>query len=1105
MAQRAAAQSVDIPLNYALNTGYNFGSQISNPVLILTINVGVNGGAAKPYAFDTGSAVFLTPSGVLTGGTSSLLASSVPIDTYGGAAAFTGNVYQVPASSFRFYAAPGATSGGISLGASGNYNAASYTSYTLPPPSITSPQPFGRAVGVFGADGQAFAVSGGTNPVVGGLFGQAVLPNTTAGYVVSANGQSLAALNSQLGMSIPGGPVTGAQQPIQTVPQSVTSCNPCVTVGLTPALLAQFLPLNTVSAAPGGTPFPNSNVPGIQKFVPFNFTLSSPPGSPTPLAPQFVSLDTGFTDLHLDTGSLSNYPKPVLTVAVHSGGTQETFNAINNVATPVPPGVPSPYSLVNSGVTDSNFLGVGFFVQNSVLFDLAGQQVGYSPNFVTDANITTTSSTPLVIGSNSVPLGLAGVISGPGGVYITNGGSATLSGTNTYTGLTSVSGGYLGLVGPGSIATSSGVNVSAGGMFDISATNNGASIRSLAGDQTGLVWLGSQTLTITAAQDIFAGTIAGSGGLTLAGGFEALTGTSTYTGATTINGGILQVDGTITGSSNVSVNAAGVLAGTGIVDPLTVTINSGGTLAPGTPGGLGTLTIDGTLLFNAGSFYAIDVAPGAGNNSAAAVVGSATLGGNGTVVVTPQLGRYSGAVYQILTTTTGLTGTFAGLTVNGTFVGNVGLDYASNPGGVDLDVSGVSLLTTPSGASQNQQNVINGINNAIVNGPANTPLPSQFQSLGNLAGPSLLNALTQLDGEAATGAERGAFQIMTQFLGLMLDPFVDGRGGSFGGGGAIGFAPEQQRNLPPDIALAYASILTKAPPQNFEQRWTAWGSAYGGANNASGDPAVGSTNVSARTFGFAGGMDYHVTPNTIVGFALAGGGLNWGLANALGGGRSDALQAGAYSISYLGPAYVAGALAFTNHWFNTSRSALGDQLTATFVGQSYGARLEGGYRFGVLPTLGVTPYGAVQAQDFHTPAYSESDPTGGGFGLSFASMNATDVRSEIGNRFDAPTLVAGMPLILRGRVAWAHDFVSNPALSAAFETLPGAGFTVFGAAMPHNSALTSAGAELFLTRVGRCSPNSTANSPTARRPMPAPGRCAIRGEAFVVRHGVGAC
>jgi hypothetical protein len=29
----------------------------------------------------------------------------------------------------------------------------------------------------------------------------------------------------------------------------------------------------------------------------------------------------------------------------------------------------------------------------------------------------------------------------------------------------------------------------------------------------------------------------------------------------------------------------------------------------------------------------------------------------------------------------------------------------------------------------------------------------------------------------------------------------------------------------------------------------------------------------------------------------------------------------------------------------------------------------------VLPTLGVTPYGAVQFQDFYRPAYSETDVT----------------------------------------------------------------------------------------------------------------------------------
>ena len=83
------------------------------------------------------------------------------------------------------------------------------------------------------------------------------------------------------------------------------------------------------------------------------------------------------------------------------------------------------------------------------------------------------------------------------------------------------------------------------------------------------------------------------------------------------------------------------------------------------------------------------------------------------------------------------------------------------------------------------------------------------------------------------------------------------------------------------------------------------------------------------------------------------------------------------------PAYLAAALAFTNNWFTTSRTALGDQLTASFDGQSFGARAEAGYRYAVLPMFGVTPYAALQAQGFHTPAYSETDVTGGGFGLSY--------------------------------------------------------------------------------------------------------------------------
>jgi uncharacterized protein with beta-barrel porin domain len=330
-----------------------------------------------------------------------------------------------------------------------------------------------------------------------------------------------------------------------------------------------------------------------------------------------------------------------------------------------------------------------------------------------------------------------------------------------------------------------------------------------------------------------------------------------------------------------------------------------------------------------------------------------------------------------------------------------------------------------------------------------------------------------LSGEAAADGERGAFQMMTSFLGLMLDPTVDGRGGT-GGGQASSFAPDEQASLPPDIALAYASVLKTPPPPNFDQRWSAWGTAYGGSNTTGGNPTTGSHDVTTGAFGFASGMDYRLSPHTVVGFALAGAGTNWGLSNALGSGRSDAMQVGAYGVTWLGPVYLAGALAFTNNWFTTNRSALGDQLTADFSGQSYGARFESGYRFALsLPSpasgggsgwgLGVTPYGALQAQDFHTPSYSESDVTGGGFGLSYAAMNATDVRTELGARFDAPTLLYGKPLILFGRAAWAHDFVNNPSLNATFEALPGASFTVNGAPIPNDSAVTSAGAQLFIT------------------------------------------
>src|SRR5262249_10198306 len=156
----------------------------------------------------------------------------------------------------------------------------------------------------------------------------------------------------------------------------------------------------------------------------------------------------------------------------------------------------------------------------------------------------------------------------------------------------------------------------------------------------------------------------------------------------------------------------------------------------------------------------------------------------------------------------------------------------------------------------------------------------------------------------------------------------------------------------------------------YEPRWSVWGAGYGGYNKTTGDPAVvGSHDLTARTAGYAAGLDYHFTRDTVLGLALAGGGTNWNLAQGLGGGRSDASQAGACAPPRSGPAYLAGPLALHNYGMPTDRfAAFGDHLTADFKAQSFAGRAETGYRFG-WPVAGITPYAAVQAQSFRTPGY----------------------------------------------------------------------------------------------------------------------------------------
>jgi uncharacterized protein with beta-barrel porin domain len=694
---------------------------------------------------------------------------------------------------------------------------------------------------------------------------------------------------------------------------------------------------------------------------------------------------------------------------------------------------------VNSGSTLSGGIfnsSTGILSENGPVISLGGTVSGG----ITNAGLISSAAGAAIVISGPFSGGInnSGTISGAVGINVFNSAGVSIFNSGTITGTSGTaisfgSGTNTLTLGPG-FSIDGNVFGSGGDTLQLGGTGNGAFDLSTIGASATQQYQGFTTFNVIS-------------------GIWTVNNTYAQSDPWTVQGGTLLVNGDLSAASALTVSG-GVLGGTGAVG--NTQINAGGTFAPGTPGVPGTsMTVSGNLAFQSGALYLVQVNPT--SSTVANVAGTASLAGNVLAAFAP--GSYLAKQYDILHSA-GLGGTtFAGLGTTNLPTGfTANLNYTPT----DVFLNLTAAIGQGGGLNGNQQNVANGLNNFFNGGGALTP---NFLTIFGLSGGNLTGTLSQLSGEAAADSQQGAFQLMNQFLGLMVDPFANGRGGG-PGGGATGFAPEQTSSLPPDIALAYASVLM-APPANaatpIDRRWNLWGQAYGGYNTANGNQALGTNNMTAGAYGLAGGVDYRVTPDTVVGLALAGGGTNWSLAQGLGTGRSDAFQAGIYGTSWSGPAYISAALAVASYEMTTNRVAVGDHLTASFNAQSYGGRLEGGYRYG-MAGFGVTPYAALQTQWFHTPDYRETDLTGGGFGLAYNGMTANDTRSELGARFDHLQLVDGMPLLLRARVAWAHDWVSNPSLTATFQTLPGASFIVNGAGVPNDSALMTAGATLQVNK-----------------------------------------
>ncbi|MBR1232642.1 autotransporter domain-containing protein [Bradyrhizobium sp. AUGA SZCCT0182] len=535
-----------------------------------------------------------------------------------------------------------------------------------------------------------------------------------------------------------------------------------------------------------------------------------------------------------------------------------------------------------------------------------------------------------------------------------------------------------------------------------------------------------------------------------------LTGTSSYAGAVTVNGGTMSVNGNMSSASTFTVNAGGTLGGSGIVGDTIV--NAGGTLAPGNS--IGTLSVSGSLTMAAASTYLVQIS--GTDSDKTNVTGTATLAGK--VTVDPLTRVATTTTYKILTAGT-VSGTFssAGFLAANSFATNARLSYVGNDVLLTVD-PGLLSPNLPAGATINQKNVAGAIDNALNAGAA---MPAGFNALFALAGTGLGNALTQVSGETATGSQHTTFNAMNLFLGLITDPFIAGRGDPISGGGNPNAYAEEgslayaAKRKPAD---ALAAIYTKAPPVAplFEQRWTVWAAGFGGSQTTDGNTVVGSNSTRSSLAAGAVGADYRISPNTLAGFALAGGGTNFSV-NGFGSGRSDLFQAGAFIRHTIGPAYITGALAYGWQDVTTDRTVTVagiDQLRAQFNANAWSGRVEGGYRF-VSHGFGWTPYAAGQFTTFELPAYTEQAIVGANtFALAYNAKSVTSTRSELGLRTDKSFAVQNGIFTLRGRAAWAHDFNPDRSIGATFQTLPGASFVVNGARQAADAALVTGSAEM---------------------------------------------
>ncbi|MDI9432361.1 MAG: autotransporter domain-containing protein [Planctomycetota bacterium] len=533
--------------------------------------------------------------------------------------------------------------------------------------------------------------------------------------------------------------------------------------------------------------------------------------------------------------------------------------------------------------------------------------------------------------------------------------------------------------------------------------------------------------------------------------------------------GVLAVnDGGRVIADEVIVWETGTLTGDGMVTVAApTTVHNYGIIAPGDDG-IGTLTVQGDVVFEPNSVFEVQI--GGTEADQLAATGNVTIDEGSTVRVL-SVGTVVGTQEYAIIDANSVTGEFdvldtALLTL---YFNEIGLDY--EPNSVWLYIDAMRFDDPNIVRTYNQSKIAGGLQE-IADGGGNA-VTADLQMVET--NEELLDHYDQLAGRTRPSLAPIAVAGTSRFLGSvssrLRNPSAVVASGSWNGSqlsGSAGPDGTAGSRMSYDIDMGgYGFAVGNGSPYLSDSPWGFWAKGYGLFGNR--DHSLEAPGYDYRTYGLSVGLDYQFTETLLIG--LTGGYADTHVNYDRSRDDSDlrAMHFGFYGSVNTGRAYLDSLLTYSDLDYDTQRyvDLTDERLEGEFGGYAVSGYFETGFDWRHVGGWLVQPLASFQLSYLGLDNYRES---GGDAALGFKRQSFESYIGSLGAKVSKELLrdSATSRLAVQFRARWLHEFGDTRSdVNTYFASDPTVVFNIRNESIDRDSAVLGLGLGAELNRSTR--------------------------------------